>query len=109
MSKKIIESPNMEEQLFLPVEEFETADEKFRRRWAESGADWAWQICKFLQGRRINEVSLSEVEQTMTFARSDEREKAALRYVASDAAQLRPLSEDDRQRLAERDDFLIRF
>jgi hypothetical protein len=90
-------------------EEFESPTDKFRRGWAENGADWSWQVLKFLQGRRINEISLTEIEQTKTFARATELEKSSLRFVASQAEQRNPLSYDDRIRLRERDDFLMRF
>ena len=91
------------------VEHFESPTDKFRREWAENGADYSWQVLKFLQGRRINEVSLAEIERTKTFARATELEKSSLRFVASQAEQRNPFSYDDLIRLRERDDFLMRF
>jgi len=87
----------------------ETIEEKTRREWAESGADWAWGVLRFLQGRRINEVSVFEVEQTRTFENSSEAEQSSLRFVASESIQKYPPNEEDRRRLRERDDFLVRF
>jgi hypothetical protein len=90
-------------------EVFETPGEQFRREWAEHSGDWSFQVLKFLQGRRVNEVNASEIITTQTYARSLQPEKDALRWVAEQAEQLRPLSAEDRRRLIERDDFLMRW
>jgi hypothetical protein len=100
---------SIEPSIEIVREDFVTPEEKFRMTWAESSGDWAWQICKFLQGRRINEVSLAEIEQTKTCARATEFEKSSLRFVAAQAEQRYPLSEDDRIRLRERDNFVMKF
>lgn len=97
----------------MGVEHFDIAEEsagdKFRREWAEAGADYSWQVLKFLQGRRVNEISATEIERTQTFARADEIEKNSLRFVASQAEQRNPYSHEDRRRLLERDDFLMLY
>jgi hypothetical protein len=90
-------------------EVFENAGDKCRREWAEHSGDWSFQILKFLQGRRVNEVNASEIIKTQTYARSLQPEKDALRWVAEQAEQIRPLSAEDRRRLIERDDFLMRW
>jgi hypothetical protein len=90
-------------------ETFENSSDRFRRVWAENSGDWAFQVLKFLQGRRANEVALSEVEGTETYKRSSVQEQSALRFVAGQAEQKHPVSDDDRLRIIERDDFLIRF
>ena len=92
-----------------PVELFELPAEKLRREWAAMGADWAWQVLKFLQGRRTNEVSVEEVQRTKTFSRATELEKKSLLFVAHEAQQSRVPTEDDLCVLNERDDFLIAF
>src|ERR1700730_15869551 len=104
-----VENPNIEEPSFQPVEVFETVESKTRREWAENSGDWSWQILKWLQGTRKNEISLAEVEGTKTYARCSELEKTALRFVASQAEQRHPPSYDDRIRLTERDFFLMKF
>jgi hypothetical protein len=91
------------------VEAFESVEDRTRRKWAESGADWSWQILKFLQGRRVTEISLTEILTTQTYARSTLREQNALKFVASQAEQRNLQDEEDRRRLIERDIFLIRF
>ena len=91
------------------IEAYEHPDTRMRREWAENSGDFAWQIIKFLQGKRSNEVSLIEVEQTETYKRSSELEESALRFVASQAEQQHPVSAEDRRRLIERDSFLIKF
>jgi hypothetical protein len=90
-------------------EVFESAGDKFHREWAEHSGDWSFQILKFLQGRRVNEVNAAEIITTQTYARSLQPEKEALRWVAEQAEQLRPLSEEDRRRLIERDAFLLNW
>ena len=100
---------NQIEASFTPVEVFESAETKSRREWAEAGGDWAWQVLKFLQGRRQNEISLSEILTTQTYMRSTQREKDALRFVATQAEQKHPITGEDRRRLKERDDFLMKF
>lgn len=90
-------------------ETFENASDRFRRVWAENSGDWAWQVLRFLQGRRTNEITLSEVEGTETYKRSSASEQYALRFIAGQAEQKHPPSYDDRLRLRERDNFLIRF
>jgi hypothetical protein len=91
------------------VEAFETAEDRTRRLWAENGGDWAWQVLKFLQGRRKNEISLAEALTTQTYARSTQRERDALRFVAAQGELKYPPSDEDRRRLTERDDFLMRW
>ena len=88
---------------------FELTVDRLRREWAETGADYAWQILKFLQGRRLNEISLAEVERTKTYERSAELEKSALRFVASQSERRYPLNDEDRRRLRERDNFLMEY
>ena len=83
--------------------------DNFRRTWAANSADWSWQVLKFLQGRRRNEISLAEIVTTETYARSTPQEKDSLKFVASQAQLLAPISEEDTRRLIERDDFLIGF
>ncbi len=102
-------SENQIEPSFQPRESFENAGDRERREWAEAGGDWAWQVLKFLQGRRAQEVSLAEVLTTQTYARSTQREKDALRFVSSQSEQIRPISDEDRRRLIERDDFLMLY
>jgi len=91
------------------IEAYEHPDTRMRREWAENSGDFAWQIIKFLQGKRSNEVSLIEVEQTETYKRSSELEQSALRFVASQAEQRHAVSDEDRRRLIERDNFLMRY
>src|SRR5882757_1158330 len=97
-----------ENQTFQPVE-VETADEKLRREWADKSGDWAWQVLKFLQGHRKIEISLTEIVTPHTDARSTQREKDSLRFVAAQAEQYRSPSDENRRRLIERDDFLMKF
>jgi hypothetical protein len=80
-----------------------------RREWAAHSGDWTFQLIKFLQGRRVNEVSGEEIVKTLTYARCDELERAALLWVANQAENRRPLSGEDRRMLIERDDFLMRW
>jgi len=102
-------SENQIEPSFQPHESFENAGDRERREWAEAGGDWAWQVLKFLQGRRAQEVSLAEVLTTQTYTRSTQREKDALRFVAAQSEQRHLVSDEDRRRLIERDSFLIKF
>src|ERR1700674_4903871 len=107
---KMLETSNIEpstESVELH-EVFETADEKFRREWNKAGADWAFWLLKFLQGFRRNEISLSEIVRTQTYAHSTPREKDALKFIAEQSEQHTPLSDEDRRMLIERDDFLVR-
>jgi hypothetical protein len=103
------ENQNIEEPSLQPVEVFERAEDRTRREWAENSGDWAWQVIKFLQGRRANEINLAEILTTKTYAHATEIEKASLRFVAAQAEQHHPPSEDDRIRLRERDNFLMRY
>jgi hypothetical protein len=91
------------------VEVYENSSDRERRLWAENSGDWGFQVLLFLQGRRTNEITLSEVEGTKTYASCSELEKSSLRYVAGQAEQRHPPSYDDLLRLRERDDFLMRF
>jgi hypothetical protein len=102
----IIEEPKVEP-VVSPLGE--SAEETFRREWATAGADWGFQIMQFLQGRRVNEISLAEIEQTKTFARSSDKEKSALRFIAMQSEQWAPLSEEDVRRLIETDEWLMQY
>jgi hypothetical protein len=93
----------------IKPEAFETPGDKFRREWAENSGDISFQICKFLQGRRVNEVTEVEILHTQTFKRSTPEEQSALLWVAKQAENYNPLSEEDKRRLIERDDFLMRW
>jgi hypothetical protein len=87
----------------------ESAEETFRREWAEAGADWGFQIMQFLQGRRVNEIALSEIEQTTIFARSSEKEKSALRFIAMQSEPHVSLDGEDERRLIEKDEWLQQY
>ena len=88
-----VETQKVEEPSFQPIEVFERAEDRMRREWAENSGDWAWQVLHFLQGRRTNEIALSEVEGLKTFARSNAIEQASLRWVSAQAEQRHPLSD----------------
>ena len=79
------------------VEQFEelSAEDRFRSDWATVGADWSWQILRFLQGRRSNEIALAEIETTQLYARSTQREKDALRFVTAQVEQFQTLTEEE--------------
>lgn len=108
MQSKAQENQNIEPSHSV-VEAYESPTEKYRREWAEHSGDWAFQVLNFLKGRRVNEVNVAEIITTQTYARSLQREKDALRYVAEQAENRRALLVEDRRRLIERDDFLIRW
>jgi len=97
MSKKSLEQENV------------SAGEQFRQEWAAHSGDWAFHVLAFLSGRRQNEVTLDEILQTETFARSTPEEQSSLKFVAAQAEPLHPLSEEDSRRLKERDMFLMDF
>lgn len=91
------------------VEIFESAGDRERRCWAEQSGDWSFAVLQILQGSRRQEVSLAELELTKIYARSDQREADALRFVAAQVMHIRPLSETDRIILATMDNFLIQY
>jgi hypothetical protein len=105
--EQIIQQEAIPEPIVEPVEVFELPAERFRREWAALGCDWSWQILKFLQGRRRNEVREEEVMQTETFARATDFEKKSLVFVAQQAARTFVTPEEDSRALNERDTFLM--
>lgn len=108
MSKaKVIVQPEL---MTSPIVEiFESAGDRERREWAEKSGDWSFAVLQILQGSRRQEVSLAELELTRIYARSDQREADALRFVAAQVMHIRPISEDDRVILATMDNFLIQY
>lgn len=82
--------------------------DQFRRLWAEHGADWAYQIVRFLQGRRKNEIDATEIQATDFFARCNEPERNALLYVCSSAEKM-GVDTDDSPTLRERDRWLMDY
>ena len=109
MSKaKVVANLNIEEPSFQPVEVFERADEKFRREYAEAGADWAYFIVMFLRGRRRLDIQPAEVVQTHLFLRSSDAERRALLLVCETDNEIHPSPEDAR-RLREKDNWLDEY
>ena len=87
------------------------AQNQERREWAEAGGDWAFQILAFLRGSRRLEITLGELKATQTYGRSTEQEKRALEFVTGQTEEHPEIYVDgeDRRKLRERDDFLVRF
>ena len=90
------------------VETFETVEDKTRREYASAGADYAYFIVQFLQGRRRLEIQPSEIVKTQTYARSDEIEKKALRIICESDHEIPPSPEDE-LKLRTRDQLLLSY
>jgi len=93
------------------TETFESAGDRLRREWAEHSGTYAWAVLKALQGPyRSREISLSELLTTKLYARATQREKTSLRWIAEQSdLPLELLSENDRNQLAEMDEFICAF
>ena len=87
---------------------FESAEEKFRREYAEVGADWSYFIVQFLRGRRRLDIQPAEIVKTQIFLRADDAERRALEFVCEVDHPTRP-SPDDELKLRIRDQFLIDY
>ena len=101
-------SENQIEPSFQPIEVFESADDKFRREYAEVGADWAYFLCQFLRGTRRLEISSEEIVETHLYRRSDDIEKRALFFVCESENEIKP-SSDDKFKLQVLDQFLFDY
>ena|ERR1700680_2097925 len=102
-----VENQNIEPS-FQPVEVFETVEDRTRREWAASGADWAYFIVRFLQEGRRLDIQPSEIVKTQLYGRSDDFEKHALDMVCATDHEIKPSPEDER-RLRTRDNFLMDY
>ncbi len=80
-----------------------------RQKWAESGADWAYFIVRFLQGQRRVEVHPEEITGTLLYQRSNDAEKQALRLVCEEPVKGIFPSWEDQRLLRERDHWLNEF
>ena len=87
---------------------FESAEEKFRREYAEVGADWAYFLVQFLRGKRRADIQPEEIVETQLYLRATEAERRALEFVCQVDHPLHP-SPDDRLKLRIRDQFLSDF
>jgi hypothetical protein len=92
------------------IQEIQDQDRQ-RREFAEAGGDWAFQILTFLRSSRRLEITLGELKATQTYAQSTEQEKRALEFVTGQTEEHPEIYVDgeDRRKLRERDDFLVRF
>ena len=91
------------------AEVFEPQQDKTRRLWAEHSGDYAFGVLRWLQGPRAMEVSLAEILTTKVYARSNQRERDALRFVSEQTIQASPLTPADARVLVDRDTFLMEY
>jgi hypothetical protein len=89
-------------------EVFENADDKFRRQYAELGADFAYFIAQFLRGRRRLEIQPEEILKTQLYLRANDAERRGLNFICEVDHPMRP-SPDDELKLRVRDQFLIDY
>ena len=105
MSTLIQISENIEPITTTP-EVVESIEDRTRRVWSESGADYAYFVVRFLQGRRKLPIQPSEIVKTQLYRMSDEIERKALRLVCEVSHEIPPSPEDERH-LQVIDQFLI--
>lgn len=76
--RQMVEIP---EPIFSPLEALESAEEKERREFIETGGDVAHFLVQFLRGNRASEITKDEISETKLFARTNEFERRALLFV----------------------------
>ena len=89
-------------------EALESPTEKFRREYAEVGADWAYFLVQFLRGKRRAEIQPEEIKQTQIYLRANDAERRALDFVCQVDHLLHP-SPEDKLKLRIRDQFLCGY
>jgi hypothetical protein len=86
------------------------AQDRERREWAESGADFAFFLVQFLRGQRRMPIQQNEIVETHLYLRSSPAEQLALKMVCDEEPRrLLYIEPESKRELRERDNFLARY